>query len=203
MIFESDNNRKLNLYKMRDICNNSGRSVFTTSQLVNLLGVSDGMARLYLSRLVKKGMAVRIRRGYISFSRNDYIIATQLLEPSYVSLDSALLFHGIIQQVPNKVQAVTTINSLNLSSEGIEYHKINPGLFFGYERIRTENSYFLVANPEKALIDGFYLNIFDEEFLVEHSMGLEYAKIRERLLKYRGIKSRRIKEVLTLLTQKQ
>lgn len=193
MIFQGDKLRKLNLYKIRDMCNKSGRSVFTTSQLANLLGVSDEIARLYSSRLVKNGMAQRIRRGYISFSRNDYIIATQLLEPSYISLNSALLFHGIIQQVPNNVQVVTTINSLNLSSEGIEYHKIDPGLFFGYDRVRTENSYFLMASPEKAMIDGFYLNIFDEEFLIDHSKGLEYSKIMERLLLFRGIKSKKIK----------
>jgi len=79
-----------------------------------------------------------------------------LVEPSYISLYSALLYHKLIQQVPVNIQFVTTVNPIVMQSVGLEYHKISPKLYFGYDKIKIENSYILIAKPEKALIDGLY-----------------------------------------------
>ena len=48
---------------------------------------------------------------------------------------------------------------------GLEYHKIPPGLMFGYERHAINGSYCFVATVEKALLDGFYLNYFSSDDL--------------------------------------
>src|SRR3989344_748626 len=105
--------KQLSLYKIRDLSLESGRAVFSVQQLSNLIGKSRAVATVYSNRLVRKGLAFRVLKGKISFIDDDFIVATQLIEPSYISLDSALLFHGIITQVPKSVECVTTKNSLN------------------------------------------------------------------------------------------
>jgi len=54
-----------------------------------------------------------------------------------------------------------------LDSLGIEYHKIPSRLLFGYEKQRRGNSYAFVAVPEKALIDGLYIGIYNAERVAE------------------------------------
>ena len=119
--------KKLTLYKIREMALSSDRAVYNTSQLSNLIGKDYTTASVYLTRLWKNGFAKRLVRGKISFIDNDFVIASQLVEPSYISLSSALLFHNITQQVPRRIQSVTPVNSIKLDGLGLEYHKIPPG----------------------------------------------------------------------------
>ncbi len=145
------------IYELRDKARNSGRLVFDLQQLANLDLIPSQYARVYASRLINKGFAHRIVEGVISFTDDPFIVATQLVEPSYVSFNSALYLRGVIQQVPiSVVECVTTKNSFKLREPRIEYHKIVPQLYFGYERIPRYGSYVWVATPEKALLDIVY-----------------------------------------------
>ena len=119
--------------------------MYSAQQLSNLVGKSKAISTVYSSRLVKKGLATKVMKGTISFVDDPFVIATQLVEPSYISLNSALLFHEIMQQVPKNIECVTTKNSLKYSNISAVYHKIPEGLFYGYERHNKANSYVFVA----------------------------------------------------------
>ena len=90
--------KELTLYKIKEMAVNSGRVVYSTSQLSNLIGKSYPVASVYLTRLWKSGLAKRLLRGKISFVDNDFVIAFQNIDPSYVSLSSALLFHNVTRR---------------------------------------------------------------------------------------------------------
>jgi predicted transcriptional regulator of viral defense system len=188
------------IYGIRDVARSSGRSVFNAQELANLIGSRKEYATVYMSRLVARHLATKLIRGRISFSDNDLVIATQLYEPSYVSLDSALLFHGLRKQVPRNVQCVYTGNSLVLSRYGIEYHKIASALFFGYKRHTLGDSYALVAEPEKALLDGYYLGLYTFDDLEEFSGSLHFDTLTGQVERFNGRGSRKMKEALALLT---
>lgn len=113
---------------------NSGRMVYNVDQLANLINRDHSIAAVYHTRIWRSGLAKRVIRGKITFSDNDFIIATQLVEPSYISLWSALLFHKVSQQIPARIHSVTPRNSITFVELGLEYHKIPPGLLFGYDR---------------------------------------------------------------------
>jgi hypothetical protein len=194
--------KELSLYKIRDLATESGRSVYNIQQLANLTGRSIEITTVYFNRLVEKKLATKLLRGRISFSDNDFIIATQLVEPSYISLDSALLFHEVTNQVPAQIQCVTPVNSINFPENGIVYHKIHPKLFFGYQRHKIEKSYIFVAEPEKALIDGYYFNLFTLDDLISMSENMDFAKIGKMMENYEGRGSKKLKEALLLLTRK-
>lgn len=163
-----------------------GRSVFSIQQLSNLIGKPKVIAGVYASRLVNSGLAVRLIEGKISFSNDDYIIASQLVEPSYISLNSALLYYGLSLQVPKMVECVTTRNTLKYPKAGIIYHKIPPSLFYGFKRYAKGESYFLIAEPEKAVIDGLYLNLISINDFKEYKKKLNYSNIIKLALCFHG-----------------
>lgn len=185
-----------NLYEIRDKAISSGRAVFSARALAHLIGKPLPTARTYLDRLVKKGLAKRLMKGKISFSDDDFVIATQLVEPSYISLHSALRLHGLMQQMPSSVQCVTPKNSLSIKALGLRYHKIPPSLFFGYERVSRGGSYALVACAEKAVLDGWYLGVFDKKILDDMSGKLVSEKLKELATRYKGYGSRKIARMM-------
>ena len=75
---------------------------------------------------------------------------------AYVSLYSALYYHGIIEQIPSTVFAITSGKTKVFQTPlaKISLHHINPKLFTAYE-IFGKNS-VLMATPEKALFDILY-----------------------------------------------
>ncbi len=192
--------KELSLYKIRDLAIESGRSVYNIQQLSNLIGRPKETTTVYFNRLVEKNLAKRLLRGRISFSDNDFVIATQLVEPSYISLDSALLFHEIINQVPALIECVTPVNSIRFQQHHIEYHKIHPKLFFGYKRHKIEKSYIFVAEPEKALIDGYYFNRYTLNDILSMSKKLDFTKVEEKIMEYKKRGSTKLKEAISLLT---
>ncbi|MDE1811060.1 MAG: hypothetical protein KGH66_03395, partial [Candidatus Micrarchaeota archaeon] len=153
------------MYEIRDRAVASNRAVYSIQQLSNLTGKSRAVSTVYSSRLVKNKLATKVKKGTISFTDDQFVIATQLVEPSYISLDSALLFNRAIQQVPKTIECVTSRNSFRYPKIGVTYHKIPEGLFFGYKRHSKAGSYVFVAESEKAVIDGIYLDLYGKKDL--------------------------------------
>lgn len=169
----------MNLYEIKELARRSGKAVYSTKQLSNLISKNKLSTAVYSSRLLKGKFAEKLQKGTISFTDNNLIIATQLYEPAYVSLDSALLFHNLLTQVPKDIDCVTTINSKYFKLHNINYHKITPKLFFGFKKYKLENSYAFIAEPEKAILDGLYYNKYSIDNLKEWLPKINYTKLKE------------------------
>ncbi len=178
--------KELNLYAIRDMALKSRRAVYSSQQLANLISKKKSVASVYMVRLVKKGLARRLFAGRISFVDDDWVIAGQMLEPSYISLYSALLFHGLANQVPKGIECVAPGKSRRYADLGIAYHRIPPSLFFGYAKERKGESYVLVAEPEKALLDGVYLNELPKTLVQELKGKMDAKKMKEFVSRARG-----------------
>ena len=91
---------------------------------------------------------------------DEFLIASYLNENSYVSLESALSFHGMITEIPYEITSVTIKKTKKYKTEyGIfSYRKIKIDLFFGFKLISGDNYLYRAATPEKALFDFIYLN---------------------------------------------
>ena len=143
---------------------------FTTNQV---LAEFPEFSQMNLTRWLKQGYIVRLRRGWFSFpefqSNPDFVrlAANKIYKPSYISLQYALAFYGMI---PETVVQLTCVTSLKTSSfengwGQFVYQNLKPSLFFGYEPYPIEHpsangQTFLMATPEKALLDFLYLNPF-------------------------------------------
>ena len=187
---------KWNLYKIRDKAIASQRAVFSIQQLANLTSKPKTIAKLYASRLVKKGLAQRLRRGKITFNGDDDVNACQLIEPSYITLDSALMRHHVGTQMPAWTICATTRNSLRLNTLRFWYHKIPPSLYYGFKREAFGSSYILLAEPEKAILDGLYLGRFRKKDLKEFEGEINFRRLEELAMKYTGRGSAKIRKMI-------
>jgi len=144
------------IYQLRDAILEGGRLVLPLAQLATISGVPRESVKVYADRLVRRGLARRLIEGVIALTDDPFVVATQLIEPSYVSLTGALYLNELMDQIPTLVECVTTRNTRQLEGLGIRYRRIHPSLFFGYESMERKGSYVFVAEPEKSLLDMVY-----------------------------------------------
>jgi predicted transcriptional regulator of viral defense system len=85
--------------------------------------------------------------------------ATALVEPSYISLEYALAFYGILAESVFALTLVTTKKTRILSNQlmSFSYRSLKPELFFGFEQKTFGNFTYAIATPEKAFFDFIYL----------------------------------------------
>ncbi len=117
-----------------------------------------------LTRMVKSGQLVRLRRGlYLEAgsSLSPFVLAAALYGPSYVSLETALAHHGLI---PERVRAITSAvynknkNKVYHTPRGTFSYRGIPKDAFPHEVLHAEDQDqgFLMASAEKALCDMLY-----------------------------------------------
>jgi len=111
----------------------------------------------FLQRLERANILKRVVKGKYLFSLkeiNDYELANLLLTPSYISLESALSFYGILAQFPYTITSVTPLKTKKIiyNEKEFEFAHLKREYFFGY--VKKDN--FLIALPEKALLDELY-----------------------------------------------
>ncbi len=187
----------LNLYLIRDKALETKRSVFSIQQLSHLIGKSKAIAKVYASRLVSKELASQVIRGKITFVKDEYVTANQLIEPSYISCRTALVFHGLITQVPERIECCCTSNSRIYAHLGITYHKVSSLLFFGFKKMEKSGSYIFMADAEKALIDSVYLNLIPKNHVRQLVSNLNQSMMCEYVSRYFGRGKKKLTEWLS------
>lgn len=141
------------------------RPVFTTHELAKLSGKSVSNVSQSLNFLEKQGLIVKICRGIWAEAGNEYIspyAAIPFLLPRhrlYVSFISALHLHGIIEQIPQVITLASTGHTkvIKTTIAVFSIHKISPLFFKGFDWYKGGKGNFLIAEPEKALVDCLYL----------------------------------------------
>lgn len=135
--------------------------VFETADAAARLNVSNAHASKMLARIAAAGHLTRLRRGLWALpDRVDPLALPGRLTaplPSYVSLQSALYFYGMISQVPAVTYAVSLARARQYRTPlgTVSVHHVEPSFFFGYEPAGRQGA--LIVSPEKALVDVLYL----------------------------------------------
>ncbi len=118
-----------------------------------------------LSEWSSKGYISKLKNGiYIVNKERKNIppphIAFRLYQPSYLSLEWVLFNTGLIPEVVNNYTSVTnrTGGRYNNKMGNFIYRHVKKDLFFGYYKEFKDGFPYLVAYPEKALVDFLYLN---------------------------------------------
>ncbi len=129
--------------------------------------VSASQVRLQLSRWVKDGRLIQLRRGLYALAPvwrkmepHPFLVANRLQRGSYVSAQSALAFHGMI---PEYVPVVTSVGpgrpeTVRNPLGAFQFNHLAKQLLFGYSQIEVAPKQLaFVAFPEKALLDLIHL----------------------------------------------
>lgn len=122
--------------------------------------------RIQLDRWEKKGYLKKIKQGYYSLSDQDidrdflFYTANRIYSPSYVSLEKALKFYGLIPEEIFQITSISTKKTASFTTPvgNFSYRHVKPGVFFGYRLIEFGKKRILMADPEKAVLDYLYLN---------------------------------------------
>jgi predicted transcriptional regulator of viral defense system len=134
---------------------------FTTRDAGALLNVTSANAGMILRRLARHGFLLHLARGRWAITKKvSRFEIPELLaapEPAYVSLQSALFHHGLIEQIPAVIYAVTPGRTRRVDTPlgTVSFHRIPPELFTGFEVDAANGA--KIATGEKALFDSLYL----------------------------------------------
>ena len=140
--------------------------VFETSLLLS--GNVDPVdVRRQLSRWAGNGRLNRLRRGlyalaapYRKVKAHPFVVANRMVRPSYVSLQSALGFFGLIPESVPVTTSITTGRPGEFSTPlGIfVFRHVRTPLFQGFREVEMgDRQPAFVATAEKALLDLLYL----------------------------------------------
>ena len=172
-----------------------------------------------ITRWVKAGYLTKLRRGWYAFTESlqerdmVLLVANQLVTPSYISLHYALAYYGMIPEFVIQLTNVTTQRTAQYETSiaRYSYQTIAPHLYFGYQSIPMktnilEQRSYLIATPEKALLDLLYLHPeyqseadfmqlrLDEDFMQEE---LNLNRLHDYLQRWQSPKlNQRVKRLL-------
>lgn len=138
------------------------QNVFDYQQLVACLS-HYSKPRDKIRRLLASGDLVRIRKGLYTFGEPyrrapmcRELLANLIYGPSYVSLDYALSYHGLIPERVETVTSVTTGRSRAFETPfgSFSYRRLSEDRYAVGVLLEQQGSVsFLIASPEKALVD--------------------------------------------------
>lgn len=120
--------------------------------------LSEWVERRYLLRLKRDLYELLEKGAEAGKSVPDLVVANRLLEPSYISCETALSIFGGIPEYSVQVTSVTTKPSRTFRNErgSFSYRSCQPRAFQGYHLGREEGYPVKIATPEKALVDYVY-----------------------------------------------
>ena len=153
--------------------------------------------RRFVGLLMKRGHVIRIKKGLYVWGQDvdptpfsNEILANLIYGPSYVSLEYALSFYGLI---PERVATVTSVSFKKTKTF------TTPVGLFSYEHLNQEayapgvrlhiqgRQSFLIATPEKALLDIIALRDVSDSVLENLRIEPEeFARLNVSVLKTLG-----------------
>jgi predicted transcriptional regulator of viral defense system len=135
-----------------------------------------------------------------------FFIANRLYRPSYISLWTALSWHGLIPESVMRIYSISTLKTRELETKigSFVYRSMKPELFWGYGLKTMDGRPVLMAEPEKALLDTFYLEtklstVEDLHSLRLNPIFLQEKVNKERLLLYSSAFNHRVQTLVNLL----
>jgi len=146
------------------------RPVFSTHEIARCSGRSLSATTQALKYLERNGVVTKIYRGIWADANNPNVSpysAIPLLLPkqrAYVSFISALHLHHMVEQIPQVITVASTAHTRTIRTRfGVfAIHKIAPSFFRGFGWYRGMRG-FLIAEPEKALVDCLYLSAYKKK----------------------------------------
>ena len=128
--------------------------------------------RVKINEMLKSGKIIRVKKGLYVFGKelaeqpfSKECLANLIYGPSYISLEYALAFYGLI---PERVEVITSVTNkrkklFNTPVGHFSYRYIHPAIYaYGITLFEMDNYHsILIATKEKAMADILY---FTEKF---------------------------------------
>lgn len=146
-----------------------GRPVFSARELSAVSGKTPSTVSQGLAFLARQGLAVKVAHGVWAAGRaapSPYSVIAHIRPKQrlYVSFTSALHLHGIIEQIPQVITLASVAHggTIKTAAGVFAVHHLAPSFFSGFAW-REGAGGFLLAEPEKALVDCLYVSAFRKQ----------------------------------------
>lgn len=176
-----------------------GLLIFTPNDFERTFQLSKQKAKYFLEKESKEGLLLRLKKGLYCL-KSDRIseeeIANRLYQPSYISFEYALSCYNILPEMPYSLTSATTkpTRTFTVSDKVFSYFTIKKEAYTGYTLIKRGRTSFLMAEPEKALVDYLYFAVLGKKPLNDRLKTSSLQK--EKLLKYASLFNRDKLDVL-------
>ena len=164
---------------------NEGLMVFSSADACRIgssLGISSSYLGALIPQLANSGWLIRLRRGLYTITGSlagnihvhPFAVATQVVQPSAISHWSAMHHHGLTEQIPQRISAITpkkvVTPSMRKPSDnnrkehhiweirGIkyEYVTVKPEHFYGIEELWIDENFRVpITDRERTILDLF------------------------------------------------
>ena len=143
-----------------------GRPVFSLRELSAVAGSSPSAVSQGLAYLRGQGLVVKVAHGVWAAGGvmpGPYSVIAHILpkQRAYVSFTSALHLHGVIEQIPQAVTLASVAHGGEIKTAAgvFAVHHLAPSFFSGFGWSAGGDG-FLLAEPEKALVDCLSVSAF-------------------------------------------
>lgn len=140
--------------------NSLGLFVFDANEARKILNKSEGYTYLYLHRLIRRRRILRIYKGkYALKGVNQYIVASSIVHPSYISLLSAFSLYHLTTQIPRTISVISPKQrpTITYKNYKIEFVRFSKKRIFGFKKVRHDGGIITIGEKEKVIIDSLYL----------------------------------------------
>lgn len=171
-----------------------GQRIFTIEQAQALapdVGVEKNYLNEALHHLTQSGWIVRIMKGLYALSSSvpgvtpvhEFEIAMAIVEPAAISHWSALHYHGLTEQIPQTVFALTPTTSIpdkkKFGDITYKYICVKPERYFGTHKIWLGDARIIITDPERTLLDGLMKPQYCGDFAeVLHAFEVRMPEIK-------------------------
>jgi predicted transcriptional regulator of viral defense system len=146
-----------------------GLNLFTSREARNILGRTPTATNKLLHTLVRQGYVQRLEKGKFLLipltaaatgegtAAHEFVLAMQLVQPSYIAYGTALAYHSLTEQLANVVFVATPKRKKAVKIHGVTFHFVTLAKikFFGIETVPIDDQSFRISDPEKTLVDCF------------------------------------------------
>lgn len=151
---------------IRDLLEGWPKSFIQDADLMVLLDKTGSARHSLVKRFIRSGLLIRIKRGlYLIASKvkrslpDEFELSLLIYGPSFVSLESALSYHGWIPEAVYTTTCVSTKRAKEFKTPiGVFNYKHVPAenFYVGVDRIETGSGVLMVATPWRAIADFIY-----------------------------------------------
>lgn len=177
--------------------------VFTPEEFTRIFHTNLYSTKYFLTTQVENGLFLRLKRGLYVLKTDlpcEEEIANKIYMPSYISFEYALAYYNNLPEMPYEVTSATTKSTrlFTTQNRSYAYYSIKKEAYTGYTLVEKDSKRFLIADPEKTVVDYFYYvtlgkRILNDRFSMDgldKKKALHYAALYERDSLVKFIESR-------------
>lgn len=138
-----------------------GITIFTPLEFGRIFDLPDYKTKYFLEKWANEEFLTRLKKGIYALKTDlptEEEIANRLYKPSYLSFEYALAYYNILPEMPYTITSATTkpTRTFTVENKTFSYSKMKKNAYMGYVLIKKGDKSFLIADPEKALVDYLY-----------------------------------------------